>query len=249
MAICLAALVLLLPALSGCLHTVHVPRLPPTYSIDELRYWFEGDLLVVNVTFTNIANFTAGESTLDPEMVVYANEARGGELNYIGDPVFYDGANHHFTLIFHLQLQGDWERRWYDKETSTQLGLKRTFSGVGPVRIDPGQSLTVEFGFLMKHNLTDGQGYYTIMVEMPSFYPTRLSRDNNAEDAHYNTGCFNHDTPEFYGIKGDRGCPAWNCQGESTHTEYTRYKVNGKPKPEYIPECNLTGAVGPYYDG
>lgn len=39
---------------------------------------------------------------------------------------------------------------------------------------------------------------------------------------------------------------AANWMGDGTDEQYALYKYNGRPRPEFMPTCNLTNATGPY---
>src|SRR5688572_7629461 len=53
-------------ALAGC----SSPDPTPVFSIDKVRYWFEDDLLVINATLTNRADFTPGQpNTPSPDLI------------------------------------------------------------------------------------------------------------------------------------------------------------------------------------
>ena len=65
------AAILLGAAFSGCVGTLQTP---PALRVDQIRYWWEGELLIVNLTLTNQQNFTIGWDTPPPWITVEVYE-------------------------------------------------------------------------------------------------------------------------------------------------------------------------------
>jgi hypothetical protein len=230
----LLALLLAVP-LAGCFER-RPPDLPPVFSVDQMRYWFEGDNLVVNVTFTNRANFTPGllgtfspyiNVLVTPEKVNGPNE----QVWHQTSPMAKEARS--IEIVLDPQLPGPWRERW-NRSTA-----------VGPILIPPGRTLQVEVEMPMVH-LEGDEGYYYISVDLLSDYPRSYYKPHqSAKDETYFTGCFNHDLPEFYGIMEDKAaCRIWDCSGERTETwgGVDLKHVN----PPASPVCRATKAIGPY---
>lgn len=217
--------------LAGCI-APEKPLPPPIFSVDEIRYWWEGDILVVNVTIRNQVEINAGVG-LSPELRVFAREFPGGSVD--------------------LMLTGTsrcaWEQRYYSEPAQRFLGItsppclghagnSSSFS-FGPILIRPNQTVTAEFGLLDPENSSEST-YRNVWV-------MAVAKAADREDAKYLSGCFNRTTPEFYGVQPDGvECKYWDCSGDLTETS-KRY-LSLRPKPEYIASCTATNATGPYYD-
>ena len=224
--------------LGGCLHSNIPPPLPALFRIDEIRYWWEGDHLIVNVTFTNQhPTHTPGEGALDPRIIVSLSQEKVQQKGDIGRETrtVYGGAdNLSVNLNFGTEYGNPWQKRWY-RSTIT-----------GPMHIPPGTTMSVEVAlepdFVYR---TQDDGYYFLRVDMTYWYPNSFKQKFQGEEsAIYYTGCFNQVVHEFYGVKkGGADCLIWDCTGERTEYGFELRAARGT----YRPNCNATQAIGPDY--
>lgn len=237
----LAAALVASMALAGCNIGEDVPPdLPALFRIDLIRYWWEGDDLIVNVTFTNQhPTRTPGEGALDPHIYVgvYQEEVRdgGGSVGQETRSVTDAGGKKSMTLDFGTEYGNPWQKRWYRGTTT------------GPMKIPPGTTLSVEFGLTPEFYYdSEKDGYYYLLIDMTYWYPQSFytHQFQDEEKARYYTGCFNRNVPEFYGVKkGAPDCRIWDCTGERT-TEGYPFRDE---KESYRAKCDATDATGPKY--
>lgn len=206
--------------LAGCQSEPREPGPPPIFRVDEVWYWFEGDILVVNVTITNQANFTPGIDTLYPEMAVYVSDwlAKEKPSKEPGEDLYVEpGKGRQGTgLTLDAFSYGPWHRRWYGQEARDRLGLPHQSPVYGPTKIHPGESLRPEFGFVPDHDLSGQEGYYAIDFHLDAFYP-RGWEEYNYGGIRLQFGCFNRDVDEFYGVKsGGPDCQHYDMTGRPT---------------------------------
>lgn len=195
---------------SGCSE----PR-PPILRIDSIRYWFENDLLVLNVTVTNQADFEPdmpGLHLLVNEWVAKRNPGDGYGEDLEGAPSH--SFLKHFTAPSNLYSSEEFpaKNRYYDDKAVHRFGMH--YDGRGPdLRIQPGQTVTLEFGFLVGH-YADFAGYYTVWLTTFANYP-----NNDSGDQILQSGCFNHNVPEFYGAPDGRpDCYYYSSDATPTDT-------------------------------
>jgi len=213
-------------ATSGCERVP--PHLPPTFRLDALRYWWEGEDLIVNATFTYVANFTAGEDTLYPQisMQLWEEKAKPGR---VGQQTEITRFGNIIDVSFSPLRGAPWQQRF---NRSVQ---------VGPVSIHAGEPKSIEFQFASQdHFVSTTDGYYHIEVDMPAFYPPYMEHGEGIDNLFYTTGCFNHGVREFYGVK-DPGadCRIWDCTGSATMWEHDLTDLH----PRH--DCPLTDHDGP----
>ena len=220
-----AAALLAGATLAGCAAPA---RLPPVMVVEELRHWFEGDLLVVNVTFANHGRVTPGAPIgTDPLLEVNLAEWR------TRDPSAQPGRQHEHvgfasaSLTLSTAAQEPPRHRYYHhaaqawNDDPRHPGEKVSPGAVGPVQYPPGSRGSAEFVFLPKHRFQATEGYYVIdarfllAIDQPG--PEHGPRSRGSERY---TGCFNHDTPPFYALHptGGPSCPHYDATGEDTHT-------------------------------
>lgn len=226
----LATAVLTSVALAGCNDE---PDRPPIFRIDQIRYWWEDDYLIVNVTFTNQANFTPiGPIPPVLHVSVYSREATAGRIGEQTSYVYVPNARTSIILDFSTTASGPWLRRWTQD------------ADVGPILIAPGQTLNVEVALQPGiHFMTEDNGYHHIQVRMASWYSPG-DKSKSRPDADYYTGCFNDLVQEFYGIKNPGpDCGIWDCTGSWTRHEYFMRDLRGT----YRADCSATEHIGPQY--
>jgi hypothetical protein len=241
--VCLAAAA----SLAGCVNYHPPPHLPAVFHIDAIRYWWEGDSLIVNVTFTNVhPTLTPGpkNGTLDPQINVFVREdrilSRGARPGEETQEVYGAGANASLSVDLSTWEDGPWLGRW------------TRWASVGPMLIPPGTTLSMEFGLRPFHRYeAKDDGYYAIEVRMPLWYSHLYQKDPYSpyqlgeDDAEYYTGCFNRVVPEFYGVKTPGAdCGIWDCTGQRTDDGYPLREILSHRKPD----CTATQAIGPDYD-
>ena len=249
----LAVAALMAVALSGCQNIRH---LPPIFVVDQIRYWWEGDDLIVNVTFHNAANFTPGLTTFEPAITIGPYLETPGEPGGTNGVEFKGGG---FSKVF-FSPRGPpsaepWQKRWIHDATT------------GPIELSPGKTVQVEVLLPLAHQYYGQGGLYVLSVEMESFYPhSQVPKGQGYDESDsftvgdstvYYTGCFNHDVPEFYGHKpGGVDCLIWDCTGYTTEEadhQTPRFRTDYNPQgwPDYKPRgwqphCVASYARGPY---
>jgi hypothetical protein len=232
--------------LSGCFDE-RKPELT-VFRVDELRHWFEGDRLVVNVTITNQVNFTP--RGIFPELEVWVREWQAKPGSHDPGEETRGVASRWFSLFLMPPGAGpyDGEReRWVFEDFIQDSSDSSALADNGPMLIPPGTSLTREFEFPIKNTYYRNQGHYTIEIRHTGMFSTGYYEDEfrpRTRGAFYG-GCFNFDTPEFYGVvKGGLDCYYWDCTGL---TSSDGYKTHRGIKESYKPDCSATSATGPDY--
>lgn len=209
--------------LAGC----STEQKPPLLVIEDVRHWFEGNLLVVNITYANRGNITPGVPRgIDPLLEVRLMEWKkkdgewgpGEELEQVGSATA--------SLTFAAQAEMPWRKRYYDysaiayNNDSAFPGEKVSPGFVGPIEIPPGSRGQAEFAFLPTQHFRGNEGYYTIAsrwfvhinVEGPE-------KGNRGWGSDYFTGCFNRAVPEFFGVHPQGpACYYYDRQGTTTYT-------------------------------
>lgn len=230
-----------LTALSGCF-AEDKPDLT-VFRVDDLRHWFEGeDRLVVNVTITNQVNFTPRGIFPELEVRVREWEAKPGAHDPGEETREVD------SRLFSLKLMppgaGPYDasrQRWVYEEFRNALAHE------GPILIAPGTSVGREFELPVKNTYHGNEGHYSIQIHYTGMFPNDYYKDaySPRTKGSFQGGCFNHDTPEFYGIfENGLDCHYWDCTGL---TSSDGYKTHRGIKDSYKPDCSATDAMGPDY--
>ena len=241
----------LLAGLSGCLN--QRPDLPPVFSVDEIRYWWEGDFMVVNVTITNRQNFTPGIDTMTPWIRVWLQEYNRTDEKANGYPgviyrnIFPDVGIKEFTLYVEPSSHDPWQTRWYDESARKALGIPIARTAFGPATISPNASLAPEIVYKPSFLYRGLAGHYSIQVSVLANYPASIANGSVGGSSKYHSGCFNLDTPEFYGFDKSTGktCNYWDCTGRDV-SEYSVYENGMKRR---LPACPATKFEGPHFEG
>lgn len=250
------AVVIIAVVTAGCLETADDSN-PPIFDV-KMDYWRAGEFVVVNVTLTNVANFTPGNGTLDPHVTVSldqwnASASGGGLTRAPGSDVVED-----VSLTFSSGFNEPWRDRYYSWDAADRLGISRQEANpgdVGPMLIQPEESVNVTFVLLPDYNYSDREGYYTIQVRPLADYPDgEIVRPVRAEGSPrivkpeiYHSGCFNHNVSPFYGVRAEGpNCQYWSCTGRRTSTELAVRNGKERPPPKYQPECDGMNATGPF---
>lgn len=208
--------IILVSLLAGC---ATFPDHPPAFAVEDVRFWFEGEFLVVNVTLANRSNATlGGPNALDPEVWVTLEEWRarvgggrepGDDLDYV---MFETTA-----LLFSGGGDDPPKPRYLSRAARARHAELEdpdppfNHEIVGPVIIRPNDTIEAEFEFYPTLWYEGRAGYYTILVK------TFGAPEGWARRDRYQSGCFNRDTPEFYGVReGGPDCLYWDLTGEKT---------------------------------
>jgi hypothetical protein len=224
----LAAL-LISVALAGC---ASEPERPPILVIDEVRYWFEDDLLVFNITLHNQANFTPGppltpRTTISLKLSMDQAKPRPGTRP--GQDLVPGGNWSTLTLAFAPSQEEPLMNRYYEDEAARRFSKSTGDGDYGPFSFTPGKVVQFEFAFLPSH-FANKEGYYTLTIRPMASYL------DASPDMHFlQTGCFNHDTPEFYGVRADGpDCDFYDSSGEWTENGMPKYGVENTGDPVMI---------------
>jgi hypothetical protein len=199
--------------LSGCIGG-KPHRDPPIFSIDTVRTYFEEEWIVVNVTVTNRANGTPYDPWIEFGLSEYIPKTK---FDHHGDDL-QTVAIHNLRLdifTYNVSKPQPWQPRWY--VNNSRLPSYRAVEfyedhvTTGPRSIQPNESVTFEIAFKPIYHYADTQGLYRAGLVAKAF-PSETS---------FSGGCFNYNTPEFYGVRDPRpDCPIWDSSGRDTHTEY-----------------------------
>jgi hypothetical protein len=235
---------------AGCISSGPPPPGPPSgFTVEKIRYWWENETLVVNVTMKNNDNFTLTGSfhswvDIDPRELrvkTGAGYRPGEELESAGGPVTGPDCGH--AKVSFSSTEGN-NQRWYDECLELEMSLARQYYVVGPSEVPPNGIITAEVGFSLNNSFHGNEGYYDIYVSTQTRWMSGTE---------YRTGCFNRDVPEFYGVRPDGpDCEYWDCTGYPTVYGDDKYHSFGKPGPhtwQYfwtLPTCTATDAIGPY---
>jgi hypothetical protein len=221
-------LIMVFTMMAGC---ATEPERPPILVAESLRYWFEGDLVIFNFTLRNQSDFTPGPPVSPNIMLDFRLDqlkAKPEPGRRSGNDLVLDGfPNVVMTLS---PSPGEPLRdRYYAEVAAKQYGEPPSDRTYGPVTIPPDATLQLELAFLPPH-FSGSQGYYTLNLLPQASYP-----DGNPDFHSLQTGCFNHDTPEFYGIR-DNGpdCDFFNSAGRWTNIGVPADGVENTGKPIMI---------------
>jgi hypothetical protein len=217
---------------------------PPIFSIDQVRYWFEGDLLVINATLTNISDFTPGHpNTPSPDLIFdldeYATVSDWEKEKPAKQTTLVAFDSDRVFIATHIEEP--WRKRYYTSSAFDANPEGEVNPGIiGPVWIHPGDSISVEFVFRPDNEYWGTSGLYTIEVEM--FIP---NLEGESANTNFYSGCFNHDTAEFY-AKHPTGpdCYVYDSTGRDVLSGLSIFGQEnaGTPLMVHDPPANVPGA-------
>ncbi|MEA3166893.1 MAG: hypothetical protein QOJ26_1767, partial [Thermoplasmata archaeon] len=214
--LCIAAL-----ALAGCSSR---PELPPIFEIQALSHWREGEFEVVRLTFKNAAGFVPGENSMDPLFEVDLIPMRPQSVHLDGSQIDKIAARYGNEQKIDFPMSPTSGPAWQPRYTQFKAADGRYHGpSVYPhVRLEPGQSLTGEFALHVDQEYAGAQGLYSIYVQLRATYPPDVADGRVNDPTEYFSGCFNNDTPEFYGLGDDSlACGHWDCTGDFTTAGYS----------------------------
>jgi hypothetical protein len=188
--------------------------------IGPVHHWFEGDLLIVNVTVTNQSNFTPIEPDMQAILIQYA--AKPEKSKYFGEDL--DGTSFRFrpaTLHFTMAADYPWRSRYYEDDAAVHANAPHSSAEWGPVVFPPGTNYTIQFAFWPDPQYYGRQGYYELELSTDAYYPVGSPFHNQSGGDMYWTGCFNQNVIEFYGISDN--LPDCNIYGP--HDNDTRMRA------------------------
>ena len=234
----LSLLLVLGCAFAGC----GSPRPPPIFSVDQVRYWFEDDLLIINVSLTNRANFTPGQpNTPNPDLSVTVTDYSAVDDWKTAKPWKQTKLESFQSRGIFLETNGNapWQKRYYSDEARPKGTLD--YGSPGSIAIDPGKSVSVEFGFRPQHEFHEISGYYLLEVDM-----TVLNLQGESAGTQFWSGCINHDTGEFYAKSPVEGpaCPTYDETGRDTESGLSLFGEEhaGVPRMIHDPPPGVAGA-------
>src|ERR1051326_4348743 len=215
------------PLLAGCGESE-----PPALHVDKIRYWFEGDnLLVLNITITNQAAYVPEFAVV--QITVTSDRARqipgprhGDDLemaSFVSDQYDLSGEKQYYRNDEHPT-----PNRFYDPAQIRENNLE--YAGHAPrIYMQPGQTLTYELGLFIKEYYENFTGYYQLRA---------ITDGGSGDMGRLESGCFNHNVPEFYGAPGGRpDCYYYVETGLDTDTGMNLFhgKYTGTPQLTYDP--------------
>jgi hypothetical protein len=210
------------PALAGCIGP-EFHHAPPIIAITAVHHWFEGDLLIVNVTVTNQSNFTPVEPDLSATLTEYG--AWPDKSKYFGEDL--DGKKFVFTttaLHFTMAAEYPWRNRYYEDKAAAHAQAPHSSREWGPVRFPPGTNYTIQFAFWPNPQYSGNQGYYELWLSTDADYPPSSPFHTQSGGDDYWTGCFNQNVIEFYGISDN--LPDCNIYGPHDHDTSMRVVID-----------------------
>jgi hypothetical protein len=237
-----SAVSMVIAGFAGCSGT---PDEPPILEIGEVRYWFEGDLIILNVTITNVSNFTVppqyslvpyGGAGISEYPAKPTPGTRPGTDLEGGERVRKSGAG----VDFDVGSGEPKKPRYYNEAARKRFGLPEYAAEKVDFAFEPGASIQLEMGILPFYQFHGSDGYYSMNGGATAWDP-----EGGGHDSDTRSGCFNHDVPEFFGVKNDGpDCNFFNHKGDPTDVGFYRDGPENADPPRMLhdPPESVPGA-------